>query len=91
MYSQVKNQQNNCLKCHQGIETINEKMNFLDCEDCHKSKTNSSAKETDNAKIYNNPGDFNIVENTCGKCHSEAKVAVPLTHHIPQVFHHPHH
>jgi hypothetical protein len=66
-----ENQQNDCLKCHQGIESINEKMSFLDCEDCHKSNMDSSAKETDSDEIYKNPGDLTIVENTCGKCHGE--------------------
>ena len=57
-----ENQQNGCLKCHQGIESINEKMSFLDCEDCHKGDKDSSAKETDSAEIFKNPGDLNIVE-----------------------------
>ena len=66
-----KNQENGCIKCHQGIELINKKMSFLDCEDCHKNITDSSLKETDHPEIFKNPGDFNIVENTCGKCHGE--------------------
>jgi hypothetical protein len=74
-------QQVGCLQCHQGIESIGESHAELACEDCHKGNPGSSTKEDAHSGIYENPGDLNIVVETCGECHEDIVVKVKKSLH----------
>jgi len=65
------NQNKGCLLCHQGIESIGEKHEELSCEDCHQGNPKSTTKDAAHAELYKNPGDLNIVDETCGICHED--------------------
>jgi len=60
-----------CLQCHQGIESIGEKHEDLACEDCHQGDPDGSTKEAAHDGMHKNPGDLNIVDQTCGECHED--------------------
>ena len=64
-------QADGCLQCHQGIESIGEKHEDLDCVDCHRGDPESSTKENAHTGLFKNPGDLIIVEKTCGECHED--------------------
>ena len=60
-----------CLQCHQGIESIGEKHEDMACEDCHNGNPEGSTKEDAHSGMHKNPGDLNIVDQTCGECHAD--------------------
>ncbi len=66
-----ENQQEGCLQCHYGIESIGESHEDLACEDCHKGDPTGSTKEAAHIDLHRNPGDLNIIEQTCGECHED--------------------
>jgi hypothetical protein len=69
--SASESQNKDCLQCHKGIESIGKEHEDLACEDCHGGNPDGVTKQADHVGLYNNPGDLNIVENTCGTCHEE--------------------
>ena len=69
--SKGENRLKGCLLCHQGIESIGEKHEGLDCVDCHQGDPDGTTKDIAHSGLYKNPGDLNIVENTCGECHED--------------------
>ena len=60
-----------CLKCHQGIESIGKAHRNLTCVDCHQGNADAAAKEDAHSGMHGNPGDLNVVDETCGICHEE--------------------
>jgi formate-dependent nitrite reductase cytochrome c552 subunit len=60
-----------CLRCHNGIESIGKSHDRLDCVFCHKGNPDASSAESAHRGVFRNPGDFRIVENSCGMCHSK--------------------
>ncbi len=64
-----ESQPEGCLLCHQGIESIGEKHDALSCVDCHQGNADARARGAAHEGLYPNPGDLNIVEETCGLCH----------------------
>lgn len=72
---------NGCLKCHEGIESIGESHQNLACEDCHQGRPDANTKKEAHANLYQNPGDLNIVENTCGICHEDSVKKVKKSLH----------
>lgn len=67
--SHAEKQPQGCLQCHDGIESIGEKHEDLSCEECHQGNPESSTKEDAHKGLIKNPGDLNIVDQTCGVCH----------------------
>lgn len=67
----AREEQNSCLVCHEGIESIGKSHEDLTCDDCHQGKPMSSSKENAHTGLHRNPGDLNIVEETCAACHEE--------------------
>lgn len=60
-----------CLTCHQGIEAVGEAHSSAECIDCHQGNPDGKTKEAAHQDFFKNPGDLNIVEETCGMCHDE--------------------
>ena len=62
-----------CLTCHEGIERISEAddMKELVCSDCHMGDPEALTAEAAHRDMYANPGDMNVVEETCGQCHPD--------------------
>jgi hypothetical protein len=69
--SENEEKQVGCLQCHQGIESIGEEHDDIECEDCHFGNPDSRAKESAHNKMVKNPGDLNVVDQTCGVCHDD--------------------
>jgi len=76
-----KSQREGCLNCHDGIESIGEKHMDLTCIDCHQGNQEGSTKESAHTGLYENPGDLNIVEETCGICHEDIVIRVKKSLH----------
>lgn len=70
-----------CLKCHEGIESIGKSHEDLACDDCHQGNPKSSSKEEAHRGLYKNPGDLNVVDETCGVCHEEIVIKVKKSLH----------
>ncbi|MBI2440167.1 MAG: hypothetical protein HYV35_02230 [Lentisphaerae bacterium] len=70
-----------CVRCHQGIESIGEMHEGLDCVDCHQGSPDGVTKEAAHVGLYVNPGDLNIVDNTCGICHEDIVGKVKMSLH----------
>jgi len=66
-----ENKQDGCIQCHQGIESIGKSHSDLACDDCHQGNPDGVSKEEAHVGIYENPGDLNIVDQTCENCHEE--------------------
>ena len=64
-----ENQAKGCLRCHQGIESVGPSHKDILCEDCHQGDPEGATKEVAHAELRRNPGDLNVVEETCGMCH----------------------
>lgn len=62
---------NSCLRCHDGIESIGEKHEDITCQECHQGNPKATEKDKAHKDLYPNPGDLNIVDQTCGLCHEE--------------------
>jgi len=77
----VEDQHENCLRCHQGIESIGVKHEDLACEDCHQGNPAGETKEAAHIGLYTNPGDLNIAEETCGVCHEDVVSRVKKSLH----------
>jgi hypothetical protein len=65
-----------CLGCHRGIETINQKMAAAwgadrKCEVCHYGQPSAASELEAHAGLIANPGDLRVIDQTCGKCHSD--------------------
>ncbi|MBI5116778.1 hypothetical protein HZA56_09920 [Candidatus Poribacteria bacterium] len=65
-----------CLGCHKGIETINQKMAAAwgadkKCEICHQGQPSAASELEAHAGLIANPGDLRVIDQTCGKCHSD--------------------
>ena len=58
-----------CLTCHNGIESIGKAHRGLTCDDCHGGDLDAATKEAAHKNMYTDPGDLNIVDETCGQCH----------------------
>jgi len=70
-----------CLKCHQGIDSIGPAHEGLACEDCHSGDPEADKKDLAHTDMHKNPGDLNIVEETCGLCHDEIVAKVKKSLH----------
>jgi hypothetical protein len=73
---EAENTGEGCPGCHKGIESINEKMAAAwgadhRCEVCHQGDPAGATKLQAHAGLIANPGDFRVIERTCGKCHSD--------------------
>jgi hypothetical protein len=77
-------QEKGCLSCHEGIETINEKMQpFLlsyaenkagyECVICHEGQADATTKTAAHAGMYPNPSSMWVLNDGkgCAKCHSD--------------------
>jgi hypothetical protein len=62
-----------CESCHAGIEEINEKMvaQNVNCVTCHYGNPIGTTKSEAHKGMIVNPGDFRVIEMTCGQCHQE--------------------
>jgi hypothetical protein len=62
-----------CLTCHEGIESISDvpEMADLSCTDCHLGDAAGSTVEAAHAGMYANPSDFRVIDRTCGTCHAD--------------------
>jgi hypothetical protein len=58
-----------CIKCHYGIESIGDKHDWITCEECHRGNSEAADKEKSHIGLFKNPGDFEIIDDTCGMCH----------------------
>jgi len=76
-----QDQDKGCLRCHKGIESIGASHEDLNCQFCHQGNPNSSTKKQAHSGLYANPGDLNIVDNTCGECHEEIVTKVKKSLH----------
>jgi hypothetical protein len=74
-------EQMSCLKCHKGIESIGERHEDLTCSDCHNGNPDTLSKEGAHSGLYKNPGDLNIVAETCGVCHEDIVTRVKKSLH----------
>ena len=79
--SQNKGEQEGCLNCHKGIESIGESHKELSCDDCHQGDPKSSIEKEAHSGLFKNPGDLKIVEMTCGVCHEEIVTKVKKSMH----------
>jgi preprotein translocase subunit SecG len=69
--------------CHEGIELINPKMT-IECTECHLGNGDAADANAAHNNMYTNPGDFGIVDQTCGKstiCHEEEVVNLKKSLH----------
>jgi hypothetical protein len=69
--SNATSDQESCLQCHRGIEAIGEQHEDLSCVDCHRGDPAASTKEVAHAGLFANPGDFDVVDETCAMCHED--------------------
>jgi hypothetical protein len=65
-----------CLGCHGGIEVINERMAAawgadVRCEVCHHGQPAAATELDAHAGLIANPGDLQVMDRTCGRCHSD--------------------
>jgi len=70
-FSSAYSAQPACLDCHEGIEPIGTGHESLSCEDCHSGNPASTDFDAAHENLNRDPGDLNIVDQTCGPCHSE--------------------
>jgi hypothetical protein len=70
-----------CLRCHRGIESIGEKHEGIACSTCHGGDPDGATKEASHVDLYENPGDLNLVDGTCGVCHEDIVSAVKKSLH----------
>ena len=70
-----------CLACHNGIEPMGGEHADLDCVLCHMGDDGAADKERAHENLIRNPGDLNVVEDTCGSCHEEIVEAVKKSLH----------
>ncbi|MDY6863318.1 MAG: hypothetical protein SV062_10070, partial [Thermodesulfobacteriota bacterium] len=62
-----------CESCHKGIEEVNKKMvkENVNCVICHFGNPIGTTKSEAHNGMITNPGDFRVIERTCGQCHQE--------------------
>lgn len=77
----AENPPRGCLQCHQGIESIGKKHEDISCVDCHRGDESGATREAAHKGFYPNPGDLNIVGNTCGLCHDDVVSKVKKSLH----------
>ena len=73
--------QDGCLQCHRGIESIGMNHEDLACDDCHQGDPDGVTKEAAHAGLLPNPGDLNVVDETCGMCHEKIVANVKKSLH----------
>ncbi|MBI3091823.1 MAG: hypothetical protein HYY96_14270, partial [Candidatus Tectomicrobia bacterium] len=80
-----------CLSCHEGIESINQAMALTwgadtKCEVCHAGNPTANTKDAAHQGMHADPGDYRVVEQTCGQCHSDTgKLRADVQGLIPNV------
>lgn len=77
-----------CLSCHEGIERINPKMDFIQnlggvgkgCVVCHEGNPTATSKENAHKGLLPNPGAMWVVSEGkgCAKCHSDNHVLTTI-------------
>lgn len=75
-------QEKRCLSCHAGIENINALMSQAwgadtKCEVCHRGKPTAHTKVEAHQGMIVHPGDFRVMDQTCGQCHDDQGVIRP--------------
>jgi hypothetical protein len=79
--SQDQDGREGCLQCHYGIESIGEKHSDLECVDCHYGDPDATTAEAAHSGLYSNPGDLNVIGETCQLCHEEIVAKVKKSLH----------
>ncbi len=60
-----------CLTCHEGIESIGESHEDLECTDCHEGDAKASEKEAAHSDMRVNPGGLDAIDELCALCHQK--------------------
>ena len=70
--AQAEAEAEGCLRCHQGIEPINPKMDFA-CTVCHRGDGQAVTKEEAHTGLIPNPGAMDVVTQGggCAQCHQD--------------------
>lgn len=71
-----------CSTCHRGIEDAHPKKP-LACTTCHQGDGRATDKDKAHARMWANPSDLRVVDQTCGTCHEAitAKVKSSIMAH----------
>ena len=59
-----------CVKCHPNNAEMDQ-LHALPCSTCHKGNAQETSKDLAHEGLIPDPGDLDLVDQTCGRCHPE--------------------